>query len=298
MQPNPMLKRLGLAEDNRAVIFHADDVGMCQASLAAYADLVDFGLLSSAATMTPCPWFPATAAFCRERAGGAVDMGVHTTLTSEWDGYRWSPLSTRDQTGGLIDAEGYFHRSTETVQEQGEPDAVRREIEAQVERALAAGIDVTHIDSHMGAVFHPRFLASYIEIAWKHRIPPLLVRKDEAGLREMGVDAELAAFFADQLQALEAQGLPMVDDLHGMPLEEPDERLEQVKEALDALDAGITHFIIHPAQDSPELRAIAPDWAGRVADYRAFSSEALRAYIRQSGIHVIGYRALRDLMRE
>ena len=96
MQPNPVLKKLGLAPDDRVLIIHADDVGMCQASLAAYADLVDLGLVSSASTMVACPWFPATAAYCREHAGENVDMGVHTTLTSEFVGYRWGPISTRD----------------------------------------------------------------------------------------------------------------------------------------------------------------------------------------------------------
>ena len=155
MRPNPLLKRLGLSDDARAVIFHADDVGMCQASLAAYVDLVDFGLISAASTMVPCSWFPATAAFCRDHPGEKVDMGVHLTLTSEWDGYRWGPISTRDPASGLMDTDGYFHPDTESAQAHGDPAAVQLEIQTQVERALAAGIDVTHIDSHMGTVFHP-----------------------------------------------------------------------------------------------------------------------------------------------
>ena len=60
---------------------------------------------------------------------------------------------------------------------------------------------------------------------------------------------------------------------------------------------GLTHFIIHPSKNTPELRAITPDWPSRVADYQAFSSDELRAYIKNSGIQVIGYRPIRDLMR-
>ena len=66
MQPNPLMKALGLSDNDRAVIIHTDDIGMCHASLAAYADLVDAGIISAASTMTPCPWFPATAQFCKE----------------------------------------------------------------------------------------------------------------------------------------------------------------------------------------------------------------------------------------
>jgi predicted glycoside hydrolase/deacetylase ChbG (UPF0249 family) len=299
MHANPVLKKLGLGDDDRAVIIHADDVGMCQASLAAYADMVDFGLVSAASTMVPCPWFPAVAAFCRDRSHDHVDLGVHVTLTSEFEAYRWGPISTRDLSTGMIDRDGYFYAASEAVQAHGRPEAVKREIEAQVQRALEAGIDVTHVDTHMGAIASSRFLPAYIQVALQHRIPPFLLRLDEAGLRELGVgiDAQTAALFAGQIEALEAQGLPLLDGMQGMPLDQPAERLEQAKRALAALPAGITYLIIHPARDTPELRAIAPDWRGRVADYETFTSQALAAYAQDCGIHIIGWRVLRDLMR-
>jgi predicted glycoside hydrolase/deacetylase ChbG (UPF0249 family) len=296
MQPNPLLKNLGLSDTDRAVILHADDVGMCQASLAAYADLVEFGLVSAASTMVPCPWFPATAAFCRAHPED-VDIGVHVTLTSEFEGYRWGPLSTRDPASGLLDPAGYFHAENEAVFAHGDADAVQSEIEAQVRRALEAGIDVTHVDTHMGTVVHPRFLPAYIQAALGQRVPPLLLRRDEAGLRELGLNAETAPLFVQQLQAFEAQGLPLLDDLQMLPLEQPDGRLEQIRRVLSALPPGVTYLIIHPARDTPELRAITPDWRGRVADYQAFTSQGLRAIIKDSGIHVIGWHILRDLMR-
>ena len=75
---NAALKKLGFDERDRVLIFHADAIGMCHATLPALANLLDFGLVSSAAVMVPCPWFPQTAAFCREHPN--VDMGVHLTL--------------------------------------------------------------------------------------------------------------------------------------------------------------------------------------------------------------------------
>jgi hypothetical protein len=64
----------------------------------------------------------------------------------------------------------------------------------------------------------------------------------------------------------------------------------------EALPPGLTHFVLHPAVDTPELRAITPDWPSRVADYQAFSSRELREYVRRSGVQVIGYGELRDLL--
>jgi predicted glycoside hydrolase/deacetylase ChbG (UPF0249 family) len=298
LDANPILQKLGLSASTRTVIFHADDVGMCHASLAAYGELVDFGLISSASAMVPCPWFPATAAFCRDNAGDRVDMGVHLTLTSEWKGYRWGPISTRDAGSGLMDATGHFPTRSETVQEQAHPGAVLTELKAQVERALDAGIDVTHVDTHMGSIVHPAFIDAYVHVALQYRVPPFLVRLDEAGLREHGLDSETARASVEQLRVLEAEDLPLLDNMHMMSLDDPRDRVEQVREALDALQPGITYFVIHPALDTPELRAIAPDWRCRVADYETFTSRTVWNYVKSSGIQVIGWRVLRDLMRE
>ena len=295
MDPNPVLKKLGFAKDDRVAILHADDVGMCQASLAAFADLVDFGLLSSGATMVPCPWFPAVAAYCRQQPG--VDLGVHLTLTSEWDSYRWGPLSTRDPASGLLDQEGYFHRRSEGAQAHADAAAVQREMEAQVSRALAGGIDVTHVDTHMGTVAHPKFVYGYVQLALQHRLPPMIPRLDEAGWRAFGMDGEMATLAAQFVGQLEAQGVPLLDHVVALPLdEEPGDRLALAKQTLDGLPPGLTHFILHPATDAPELRAITRAWRSRVADYETFRSEALRDHVRAAGIQVIGYRALGHLM--
>src|SRR6476619_1070300 len=160
---NPILERLGYKENDRVVILHADDIGMSQASVDAYADLLKFGIMSSAATMVPCPWFPAAAEyFQRESEDPRFDMGVHCTLNSEWSTFRWGPISTRDQASGLMDADGYFYNATAPLQENVDPAAVERELTAQVERALAAGIDITHIDTHMLGTFHSRLMPAYL----------------------------------------------------------------------------------------------------------------------------------------
>ena len=94
MQPNPVLKKLGFSPGDRVVIIHTDDIGLCQATVDAFADLFDFGLISSGAMMVPCPWFFEAAAFARTHP--AADLGVHLTLTCEYERYRWGPLSTRN----------------------------------------------------------------------------------------------------------------------------------------------------------------------------------------------------------
>jgi len=294
MKPNPVLRKLGLADNDRAVIIHVDDVGSCQAANAAYSDLVDFGLITSAAVMVPCPWFPQAAAFCR--AHPDADMGVHLTLTSEWDEYRWSPISTRDVTTGLLDEEGYFYRRQPPVQERADPEAVYVELMSQIERAIAAGIDPTHIDSHMGTLAHPKFIPIYVRLALEYRLPPsILIRGNEDSYREAGI--EMALIWRKVVDELESQGVPLLDHVAGMPLDKPENRLETAKQLLTAFPVGITHLYLHPCHDTPELRAAMPDWRDRVGDYEIFQQEELHQFIRNQGIHMIGNRVLRDMMQ-
>jgi predicted glycoside hydrolase/deacetylase ChbG (UPF0249 family) len=292
--PNPALKKLGLTETDRAVIIHTDDIGMCQASVEAFADLNEIGIISSGAVMVPCPWFLHAADYARRHP--QVDLGIHLTLTSEWETYRWGPLSTRDPASGLIDEAGYFHHLTAPVQEHADPVAVDLEINMQVQRAIHEGLLPTHVDTHMGSVAHPKFMGSYIQLAWKFRLPLMIFRLNEAGWRLMGMDAETAQMAAGMIEQLEAAGLPMLDGMSSMPLDKEEDHLERTKQALSELKPGITHFIIHPSKDTPELRAITPDWRCRVANYQDFSREDLRKHIQAIGLHVIGYRALQDLM--
>ncbi len=293
-ETNPALRRLGLSDGDRAVIVHADDIGMCQASITAYAKLIEAGSISSAALMPPCAWFPAAAAFCR--AHPDVDMGVHTTLTCEWDHYRWGPLSTRDPASGLMDDEGYFYRATQDAQRHAAPEAAQRELAAQVARAQAAGVSLTHIDTHMGAVLHTALLRGYIDLALEHRLVPMLPRMDRLQLQQRGMSAEDADRTARLFAELESAGVPLIDHITGMPLSNPHDQLDYAKRAFDALPAGITVFILHPADDTPELRAIAPSWPSRVANLETFLRPEIPRYLKEIGIHVIGYRALQALL--
>ena len=295
MQANPVLKKLGFSNDDRVIIIHTDDIGMCQASVDAFAEMFDFGLISSGAVMVPCPWFLEAADFAVSHP--EADLGAHLTLTSEWETYRWGPISTRDPKTGLMDDQGFFHRRSEGVWEHADPEAAQVELEAQITRALEAGIKLSHIDTHMGSVAHPKLISSYVQLAMKYGLPLMIPRMDvPAIMAQQHVDEQTAQVLAGTLQSLEEMGLPLLDGISGLELEHAENRFDQAKEALLALKPGVTHFIIHPSKDTPELRHITTSWDCRVADYETFTSKATRDFIKNEGIQVIGYRALKELM--
>jgi len=94
-------------------------------------------------------------------------------------------------------------------------------------------------------------------------------------------------------------GTPYAGRAPLMPLNEPNAytQMETAKDLLGNLLEGITHFVLHPSIDTPELRAIAPDWESRVANYNVFRSDALKEFIEREDFKLTGYRQIREAMR-
>ena len=113
----------------------------------------------------------------------------------------------------------------------------------------------------------------------------------------MGATPEIMTYLTPLLDQVEGMGLPLIDGVMMMPLDQPEGQLEIAQQMLAGVPAGVTHFIIHPAEDTPELRAICPDWPSRTANFRTFMNEDLKKYIKNLGIQLIGYRALKTMMR-
>ena len=151
MKPmNPALRALGFSPNDRVVVVHADDIGMCHATLPAIDELMTFGLVTSASAMVPCPWFLEVAA--RRQRNPQFDLGVHLTLTSEWDRDRWEPISTRDVATGLLDDQGCFHRTTLAVRRHAQREAAGAEMCCQIELAERSGLSPSHLDTHLSQV--------------------------------------------------------------------------------------------------------------------------------------------------
>jgi predicted glycoside hydrolase/deacetylase ChbG (UPF0249 family) len=295
MTPNPLLKKLGYSDTDRLVIIHTDDIGMCQASVQAFKDLWSVGGVTSGAVMTPCAWFPAVAKMCRENPD--MDMGVHATLNAEWKSYRWGPVSDVGAGSGLRDDSGYFHDDPDNTSKLASVEDVKKEVNAQIEMALKAGINVTHVDSHMGAIMHPKFIQTYIQAAGSRVLPNMLPRLDAVGIEVMGISEADRVAYAPIMEMLEGIGVPTLNGIMSMPLDQPNGQMGIAKQLLGSLPVGITHFILHPSIDSPELRAICPDWPARVANYNAFMSDELKKFIESEDIKLIGYRQIRNAMR-
>ncbi|MEZ4708023.1 MAG: polysaccharide deacetylase family protein [Caldilineaceae bacterium] len=300
LPPNPLLARLGYDADARLVIFHADDVGMCHGSNQAFVELSQFGIIQTGSIMPPCPWAPEILRICRDKR--ALDVGVHLTLTSEWDGYRWGPLGPRDDKSGLLDEEGYFWSTTEEVTTHADAAAAKAEMRTQVEFVRAWGVDFTHIDTHMGSAVGPTLIQYYVQLGLEYQTPVLLSRNLDKHTDGLELDSPAAAQWQELIQWAEGQGMLLPDWFRITPrysteMAQPT-RAEVYEAILRDLPAGVTYFSLHPNQPD-DIAIIAPDHAEtRAFEYQYFQSARLQDFLAAENIVPIGYRQIRDLMRE
>src|SRR4051794_31260255 len=152
----------GASVADRAVVPHIDDLGGSHGANLAFLELARAGRVTCGSVMVPAPWFRELVDLCGD---GEWDIGVHLTLTSEWSGVRWAPISTVSRASGLIDDDGYFPRDVETLRRQVVPEAAEAEMRAQIERAVAAGLRPTHVDAHMAAAMLPGLLEIQVRLA-------------------------------------------------------------------------------------------------------------------------------------
>jgi predicted glycoside hydrolase/deacetylase ChbG (UPF0249 family) len=281
-----LAERLGHAAESRLLIVNADDFGMCHAENRATVDGLEAGVYTSSTIMVPCPWFAEAADYARRRV--EADIGVHLTQTSEWDTFKWGPVAGRDAVPSLCDERGHFHPTVEAVYQHAALDQVERECRAQIEQALAAGVDVSHIDSHMGTMqLDPRYHELYIRLAADYQVPLRMLPRRL--LERMGFDGTLA--LVDQL------GVLAPDFFHVGGPADPASTAAYWNDVFANLPPGVSEIYLHAGYDDPELRACCPAWAQRVADHEFFTTPATQAHLRALDIVPIGYRALRAAQR-
>ena len=284
------------------VVLHVDDMGMCHGTNVAVSELTAAGAVSAASVMVPCPWSSESL----ELAAGHpdLDVGVHLTLTSEHRYYRWGPVSRPSRLAGLADHTGALWRSVVDVRGNADPDAVVEEWRSQVDRALAAGVDVTHLDTHMGSAFAPEWSEHYVALGVEYDVPVLMTRSIEGyGVRRHLQDVT-EADHARAVAAAQAAGMPLVDVVIETDFARPAEQIVDVEAMLEAAlasDAQLAVLALHRCAPG-EIESIDPARSHvRTDEYLELGTSRWRALLDDLSaagrIEVIGMRDLRDEFR-
>lgn len=281
------------AQEPKRLIIHADDAGMSHSVNVATIDALEKGIVTSASVMVPCPWFKEFAEYAKAHPQHCY--GIHLTLNSEWDNYRWGAVAGNARVPSLVDSEGYLWDGTDQVKQHAKADEVRIELKAQIDRAIEFGVPLSHLDTHMGSVMtRPDLVEVYVKLGLEYKLPVLFFnRLTPEAAREYPAIAARQEWASTQLNSA---GLPMLDHLlqfYGGDI--PAKRLETYQQAIKKMPAGVTALLIHCGIDNEELKGITSSSSRRDQDYRIFTDTATRDLIRDNQIELISWKQLKKM---
>jgi predicted glycoside hydrolase/deacetylase ChbG (UPF0249 family) len=282
------------SEGKRYVIIHADDAGMSHSVNRATIAAMEQGIVSSASIMVPCPWFKEFAAYAK--AHPVKDFGIHLTLNSEWENYRWGPVIGRDKAPSLVDSEGYLWDNVAQVAENAEAAEVKAELRAQVQRALDFGVPLTHLDTHMGAVVsRPDLIEVYVELGVEFDLPVFFLRNPGLAVADEAVRARGMQL----IEELDKHKLPVLDSMtqlySGGAFEE---RKTQYLRAIADSKPGVQYLILHCGYDDAELQAITSSSKIRDSDRRIFTDPDFIEAVKKTGVEVVTWKQVREMRGE
>ncbi len=278
-------------EGKRCVIIHADDAGMSHSVNRATIAAMEQGIVSSASIMVPCPWFKEIAAYAK--AHPEKDFGIHLTLNSEWDNYRWGPVAGKDKVPSLVDEEGYLWDGVAQVVVNAKAADVENELRAQVQRALDFGVPVTHLDTHMGAVVsRPDLIEVYVKLGIEFNVPVFFLRNPR---REVA-DEKIRACAVQLAQTLDEHKLPVLDQMTQLYTNGSfEDKSAQYLKAINDTKPGVQYLILHCGYNDDELQAITTSNQIRDTDRRIFTDPEFIDAVKKTGVEIVTWKQVREM---
>ena len=203
---------------------------------------------------------------------------------------------------GLFDGAGYMWATVPELRASADASAVEVEMRTQVDLANASGLDITHLDHHMGAALAPEWVERTVDIAIDHQLP-VAFPDDLAGLfavLNMG-PLDLDVIRSAHKRAV-AAGVAL-STRFVMPLTHHEthgdgewDHAAIVREMLDEGASGVNYLSLHCSVPG-DVEAVHPnDASWRIGEFRALADGALAAWM-SSAFDVRGVRGYRDALR-
>lgn len=288
--PISLAERLGYPAGTKLLLIHADDLGVAHSVNRAGFEAMRRGPVNSASIMAPCPWLAEVAGYAQSNPNH--DLGIHLTLTSEWQHIKWGPVASRSEVGSLVDANGYFYDNCDSMALRAKPGEVEQELRAQIARVKTAGIDPTHFDTHMGCLYwtNTALLNIYLKLGREYKVP-------------LRVGRNLVEALPDSLRKSILEKDIVIDHIYSATPEDYKKGMAVFYEnILRNLKPGVNEIVVHPGHKDAELRGVTinhADWGAdwRQADLDFFNSDACRQLLKQENIQLITFREIGKLLK-
>jgi predicted glycoside hydrolase/deacetylase ChbG (UPF0249 family) len=279
--PATWADRLGFPPGKKVIMLHADDIGMCEEANVAAIHYLKNGNIQSAAVMMPCLFAEDMIRWALQNP--ATDIGLHLTLTSEWETYRWGPVS--NDVPSLLDPDKKLWRNVPDVVQHAPAADVEKEIRAQIEKSIAMGYRPDHIDTHMGTLYgHVDYMRAFFKVAEEYNIPANVIDLSKP---------EVLAVYQKQGYPLDAEAVKVVSEYSLPKLDffaaAPDgksyeDKVENFKKLVQSLPPGLIEIIFHPSTDTENLKTITGSWQQRVWESQMFDDPAIKQFLQQEGV--------------
>jgi len=279
---------LGYPGDSKLLIIHADDMGLSHSVNLATIKAFDSKGITSGSIMAPCPWAGEIESYVMNHPG--LDVGVHLTLTAEWELYKWSGIVSSDQISSLLDQHNHFYASVEELGKVAKGAEAEKELKAQIDQVISSGVKPSHIDTHMGSVLaNPELIKVYLTLSQEYHLPVLFPRAYLTWLPQ-DVSKQLSSqiYLLDNLFMLDP---PMIGA----------KWIDAYKKGIEMLKPGLNQIIVHVAVDNDEMQAISKghdDYgsAWRQKDLDMVCSNEFKDLLKANHIILITWGQIRDIM--
>ncbi|MFI5162519.1 MAG: polysaccharide deacetylase family protein [Sphingobacteriales bacterium] len=278
-QTKNLAQKLGYPRDAKLLIVHADDAGFAHSADSAIMLAYEKGAINSASIMVTCPWFPEIAAFAKKHP--EMDWGIHLSLTSEWKYYKWQGVAASSATASLLDKNGYLYDSVEGFGAHAKVDEAEKEIRAQIEKAKAFGINISHLDNHMGSILaSPELMKMFQRVGKEYKLPVL-------------APINYIKMLAPKLvPVIDTNGVIVDNFIMAYQMAPADKWKNFYNYSLQHLKPGLNELVFHLGFDDDELKAICaehPDYgsAWRQQDYNYATSDEFKAMLKAQGVYLV-----------
>ena len=278
-------EKLGYSKDTKLLIIHADDIGVSHSENRATILAMEKGSVNSGSILVPCPWFPEIADYAK--AHPEMDFGLHLALTSEWKFYKWGPVAGAQAVPGLVDVNRFLYPDWDGVRNHASAEEVEKELRAQITTAQKYGINITHLDSHMMALFlKPEYIEAYQKVGKEFKLPILMTR-------------EFIEWFEMDPAKIIGPNDIVIDRVYMASSEDYKKGMKNYyTEVLRGLKPGLNEILLHAAYNDEEMKAVTVGFvdygaAWRQDDFDFFTSDACKQLLKEEKIQLITWKEIK-----